>query len=212
VRRAVIRNVVVDLDGPILDGKKRHYTCYRVILESMGYPTLAVDEYWQLKRERTHPRDILARTGAQEYYDTFAAQWVEVIEDARVLPLDTIHAGALETLAAWASRPLRLILATLRQRKPNLYRQLDALELSRHFDEVVVCNAGEAKAQAVRVLALEPEHTVWIGDTEVDVSAARTLGMRSIAVTCGLRSEDFLCALHPDTLAASLPEVSAALQ
>jgi phosphoglycolate phosphatase-like HAD superfamily hydrolase len=47
---------------------------------------------------------------------------------------------------------------------------------------------------------------VWIGDTEVDVIAARIVGSRSVAVSCGIRSRSLLTTLNPDLV---VPRLSA---
>jgi phosphoglycolate phosphatase-like HAD superfamily hydrolase len=52
----------------------------------------------------------------------------------------------------------------------------------------------------------EVRRAVWIGDTEVDLCAARFLGCPAWMVTCGIRSAEFLQALRPDRLAASLAD------
>jgi phosphoglycolate phosphatase-like HAD superfamily hydrolase len=48
------------------------------------------------------------------------------------------------------------------------------------------------------------DRVVWVGDTEVDVAAARELGVRVCALTCGLRTKEYLVNLSPDYIEAGL--------
>ena len=45
---------------------------------------------------------------------------------------------------------------------------------------------------------------VWVGDTEVDVAAARELGVRVCTLTCGLRTEEYLVSVSPDCIEPDL--------
>lgn len=49
-------------------------------------------------------------------------------------------------------------------------------------------------------LAIDPKECVMIGDSEVDVATGRAAGVRSIAVSWGLRAVDILAAAGPDHL------------
>jgi phosphoglycolate phosphatase len=46
-----------------------------------------------------------------------------------------------------------------------------------------------------------------IGDTESDVKAGQILGLRTVAVTCGIRTKEFLQALNPDHIIDSMPQL-----
>jgi phosphoglycolate phosphatase-like HAD superfamily hydrolase len=54
---------------------------------------------------------------------------------------------------------------------------------------------------------LLPNQCLWIGDTEVDIEAARTFGCQSWAVTCGLRNETYLSTFAPDFLSTDLTTI-----
>jgi phosphoglycolate phosphatase len=152
----MIRNLVIDLDGPILDGRQRHYWCYKEILESFGARALSIDEYWAQKRERVHASDILAASGAAARYEDFHRTWSAQIELPEALGRDRVQAGARETLSLWHNRRLRIVVATLRRNKRNLYDQLDALGLSSFFNDVVPCDyepGDQGKAESVKALA-----------------------------------------------------------
>ena len=43
-----------------------------------------------------------------------------------------------------------------------------------------------------------------MGDTEMDIHAARELGVKVCALTCGIRSKEYLASLSPDLLEIDL--------
>lgn len=202
--------VIIDLDGPILDVRDRHCACYAEILRELGAEALAEERYWTMKRCGESPRAILSQSGADDRYDAFASRWLAAIESSEALALDHVHEGAVEALTRWRSSGKKLVLATMRHDARMLADQLSRLQLSRLFDEVLVCDpGGGASAKAGRVHDELPGecNAVWIGDTELDARAARLLGCPVVLVTCGLRDEAYLKSLAPDGLAGSLAAI-----
>ena len=208
----MIQTCILDLDGPLLDGRLRHYACYRAILDKYGYTPLDIDTYWQMKRERLDRRQQLAATNAEAIYEEFLRDWVELIEQPEFLSWDRIQPGVGEKLQQWRSQGVALVLATMRHSPEHLMQQLADLGIDKYLDEVVVCRhsaGGQGKTQQVkeRLPKLVPARCLWIGDTEVDIEAARALGCPVWAVTCGLRTAAYLRTLSPDYLSSSLLEV-----
>jgi phosphoglycolate phosphatase-like HAD superfamily hydrolase len=207
----VIATLVLDLDGPLLDGRQRHYRCYSDILRGRGHEPLPLEQYWTLKRSRVDRRRLLSMSDAIALYDDFLAEWLRLIETREYLALDRLQDGVIGILQGWKQDGRRLLLATMRHNRANLQWQLDTLGLSSYLDAVLMI-AGEGaaeKAAAVRPLlgAATAERAAWIGDTEIDIQAARSLDMRCCAVACGLRTEDYLASLSPDAL---VPDLTAA--
>jgi phosphoglycolate phosphatase len=211
----MIECLVLDLDGPILEGRERHYAVYSSILRDHGFEPLPPDEYWDLKRDRHDRREQLARSGAESIYDRFLAEWLERIEHPASLRLDGVQPGAAARLAEWKEDGRRILLATLRQHPENVRTQLNELGLAGYFEGIAVADYRLGSAGKVELLrrvagALDPATTLWIGDTEVDVSAARSLGCPVCAVSSGLRTAEFLKSLAPDFLHDRLADVELA--
>ncbi len=209
----MIKTIILDLDGPILDGKLRHYRCYSDILLENGFTPMPVDEYWGMKRQRIDRHRQLAVSGADGIYDDFLRAWMERIEGKKYLELDRPQPGAVQRLKEWKSSGIKLILATMRNNKSNLYWQLELLELLQLLDQVVAVgtSGGEtSKADAIKPYLKESSSApvLWIGDTEVDIKAARLLGVRVCAVGCGLRTPDYLSTLNPNYLVFDLREIN----
>lgn len=195
--------IVLDLDGPLLDGMFRHYRCYSDILADLGRQPVPVDIYWKMKRDRVSRRTLLELTDSLPFYDDFLGMWLQRIELKEYLSLDRIQNGVKDILAAWKDDKKRLILATMRNHSENLFWQLNSFGLAGYFDEVVVIgSSGKGKASEVAPFLAKTDlkQALWIGDTEMDVVAAKELGMKICALKCGLRNEAYLSSLSPDFL------------
>jgi phosphoglycolate phosphatase len=205
----MINTLILDLDGPILDGKLRHYQCYRDILMEHGFEPMPMDIYWEMKRQRKDRHSQLAVNGANGIYKEFLNAWLERIEQKKYLNLDQLQPGAFEKLKEWQTIGMDIILVTMRNSQDNLYWQLSVLNLTSLFNFIHV--VGTANRSTSKVSAVRPHveqagrsSVLWIGDTEVDAEAARVLGVTSCLVSCGLRVPEYLATLNPDYLLPGL--------
>ncbi|MBU1776205.1 MAG: HAD hydrolase-like protein [Gammaproteobacteria bacterium] len=183
------------------------------MLERHGYTPIAIDEYWEKKRDLLNRRDLLELSGAGKIYGVFLEDWLTMIEMPEMLALDKVQDGALECLRNWKRQGVALTLVTLRKNKSGLEAQLVATGLRPCLDAVFVCDhaeGGEGKAAAVRNLCSDGgsiRNTVWVGDTEADWAAARLLGCAVILVSNGLRSESYLKSLGGALVKPSIREL-----
>jgi len=190
-----IKQIFLDLDGPLLDGKARHYFCYTKILKENGFEPIGIEQYWEMKRAMGDRRTLLKASGAECIYDLFLTSWLALIETPEALAMDRVQEGAVDCLREFKALGLALTLVTMRKNKPNLEAQLTSTGLRPWLDDVYVCdhaNGGVGKADAVRTLlppGVTAENTLWIGDTEADWAAANSLGCRVLLLSNGLRSE-----------------------
>ena len=197
-----LKNIFLDLDGPLLDGKLRHYYCYKFILEKFNFTPVGIDEYWESKRALITRLDLLKMSDAEAIYDEFLSLWIGMIEGPEALALDTVQIGAFDSLERLRSLSIKLTLVTLRKNKSALDKQLETTELDKFLDNVLVCDhseGAEGKVNAVRSnfgIKGGLENALWIGDTEVDFMAAKSLGCPIILVANGLRNECYLRSLE----------------
>jgi phosphoglycolate phosphatase len=209
----MISMLVLDLDGPLLDGMRRHHRCYSDILQQRKFQPVPIELYWEMKRNRVSRRVLLEYSNALSLYDEFLDAWINRIETREYLALDRLQHNVTNVLLGWKQRELRLLLATMRNNSRNLAWQLDMLNLSRFFDDVVVVGSGhdganKAPEVKARMMGQRTDRVVWVGDTEVDVAAARQLGVRVCALTCGLRTKEYLVSLSPDYIETDLQSLA----
>jgi phosphoglycolate phosphatase-like HAD superfamily hydrolase len=208
----MIETIILDLDGPVLDGMYRHYQCYKDIMSENCFSALGMEVYWEMKRQRMDRHKQLSLNGADAIYDLFLENWKDRIEDKKYLSFDTLQPGVYQKLADWKASGVKIILVTLRNNALNLYWQLDSLNLTPMFDHIVPVGIGGqyvGKADAARHFISYgcSDRALWIGDTEVDISAARQLGVKVCAVNCGLRTGDYLATCEPDFLFRNITEI-----
>lgn len=184
--------VFLDLDGPILEGKYRHYACYADIIQKDGGKALSLDEYWKLKRKKTKRDEILRLSEYPKGYDDFFSQWLANIEKPKYLELDRLKPDAAETLYRWKETGISLYLVTLRQSKVNLLNELVRFNILRALDEILCCDyrIKQSKLLAIQKANLHAE--VFIGDTEQDEETAKALHIPFFAIVSGLREKQLL--------------------
>jgi len=153
--------------------------------------------------------EILAATGADAIGSTFPSLWRERIEDVSFLGRDRLQPGVRHALATWHAQGHSIVVATMRQRADLAMEQLTSLGIGRFCLGLAVSDyrrGAIGKVEAVRSVTpgLQVKNTVWIGDTEVDIEAARYFGCPAWVVTCGIRDRSHLEAARPDVIAAGL--------
>lgn len=206
------QTIILDLDGPLLDGRDRHYACYQQILTECRFAPVSPDVYWQMKREPMDRERLLAASGAESIQEQFFKAWKERIELSEFLKLDRLQPGVTEKLEQWREQGIQLVLATMRGNQAGLSEQLEHFGLDAYLHQVAVCQhqlGGAGKAGLVRTLLpdLVPANCLWVGDTEVDAEAARAFGCPIWLVSCGVRSELFLAGLVPDFLSHDITSI-----
>lgn len=205
------RTVVLDLDGPVLETRRRHHEVYRDVLGALGGRPLPLARYWRLKRAGAPAAAVLEATGDARLAPRFRPAWEREIEAPGRLALDAVQPGARGAIAALRARGARVVIVTLRSNPGGLAAQLAALGLDREADRVLAVPHAEGpgpegKVRHLRAAlpGLAARDAIWIGDSEVDVSAARLLGCAVVAVACGVRDAPFLGRLRPDAIVPNL--------
>jgi len=182
----------LDLDGPLLDGKLKHYNCYREILSHYGGRQLPIDDYWEMKRTKVTRDIMLERSQFQASYELFLFEWINLIETEAFLQYDVLQDLVLETLALWQEKQYRIILVTMRKNRENLLQQLESFGISKYLDEILNCPFLQKNTKYQALKNHRFKKAVFIGDTEEDTSTAKLLGIPSIGITSGLRNAAFL--------------------
>jgi phosphoglycolate phosphatase-like HAD superfamily hydrolase len=205
------RWIFLDLDGPVLDVSRRYHQVHRGLVLRHGGRPLDREEYWDAKRNRVPEAGILARCGVSPEAET---ERLAEIEAPAHLALDRPWpwtGAALEELARWGS----LALVTLRRHPDRLADQLAALDLTRSFERIVA-GRGDGTSEAKAVLLRESgidwgPGSVLVGDTEVDIASGKALGLRTVALSCGIRAPHLLERWSPDALLSDLRDVPSML-
>ena len=208
----MIANIIVDLDGTLIENKNRHYQCYKDILTKLNQKPIDSNMYWQFVRNKVSKKAILRMSDSTMLHDNFMIEWFKRIESEEYLLFDIVHERVIQTLSLWKSKGVKIILSTLRQNKRALNDQLKFLNMFDFFDYICVSKNSNnfiRKANSVSNLKLDNlnrNNTVWIGDTEYDYLAAKHLKLKSCLVCNGIRTKKHNKKLGPDILLNTIAE------
>jgi phosphoglycolate phosphatase-like HAD superfamily hydrolase len=198
--------VVCDLDGTLLDVRRRYFEVYCDLAPTKRL--ISAERYWSLKRRGYSDRKIVALTvddaRALAAYDR---KRLRVIESARYLKLDTLVPGAEAVLADLAKR-FNLVIITARQEHRRLLEQLDALGISRHFAAILSTGLASGEQITIKktrlIRTLDVPVAAMIGDAASDIEIARRVCASSIAATYGIRTRAMLAKAKPDHFVNSI--------
>jgi phosphoglycolate phosphatase len=226
--------VFCDFDGPIVDVSDRYYSTYHQALTETAefyrefstplanqtqLTVLTKAQFWQMKQNRVPDREIAGQSGlTDEKIDFFLQRVIEVVNSAHLLHQDKIQPGVTWALGLLRSQGCKLILVTLRDRDEAI-RILEQYGLRQLFSgiygtdnsQAAYQNYAEVKTQLLekamrehQVTQMDADWSWMIGDTEADLLAGRAMGIPTIALTCGIRSERKLSQLQPTLVKADL--------
>lgn len=201
-------NIFFDLDGTLLDSRKRLYTLFQDLVPESK---LSIDEYWELKRNKINHKAILMErfNRTEDDFVLFEKEFLAKIESFDYLQFDTPVYGAYETLNSLA-RKNNLYIVTSRQSKKNVFDQLKKLDLYKYFNDILVTEHKCEKVELIGKLEYQRNDFI-VGDTGYDILTGLKLGVHTMAVSYGFLNRQKLEEYKPEFIVDSLPEVVAIL-
>ncbi len=214
--------IITDFDGPIMDVSERYYQVYQFCLSQISRPDqiihqLPKSEFWRLKRAQVPERQIGQMSGLDDMQAAeFARLRRQTVHTRPYLNYDTPIAGATETLEQIQALGIDLLVMTMR-RTSELEEAFSRCDLGRFFapdrryclseDYVKTTDVGDKPLLMQRAIAELPPAESWmVGDTEADIAAAKTHGLKVVSVLSGIRDRTQLSQHQPDWVAADLGE------
>jgi phosphoglycolate phosphatase-like HAD superfamily hydrolase len=213
--------IITDFDGPIMDLADRYYHVYQLCLAQVQEPEqpitiLTKAEFWAYKRAKVAEQQVGIASGlTPDQSEIFKQIRDRTAHQLQYLSLDRVIPGSIAALEQIQAAGVELIVMTLR-RTCELNVAFDQSGLDRFFspssryclkDDDLKQGDIQAKTQlmAQAMAELKPEPNTWmIGDTETDVIAAQTHGIKVIGVLSGIRDRDRLVQYQPDLIVADL--------
>jgi phosphoglycolate phosphatase-like HAD superfamily hydrolase len=218
--------LITDFDGPIMDVSERYYRTYLFCLSEMSRPDQAIQvlskaEFWQLKRSQVPEREIGQISGLdQSQTQAFAQLRRQTVHTLPYLIYDLPTPGAIATLEQAQQAGIEMVVMTMRRVK-ELNDAFDRFDLARFFppdrryclsnDYVKTTDVKDKPLLMERALAELPAaaDTWMVGDTEADIAAAKTHGVKVIGVLCGIRDRVQLMQYEPNAIADDLSDAIA---
>jgi len=201
-----MNRVFLDVDGPILDVSARYYAVHQAIAGD----SISRDFFWEQKRAGMGGREIVEHNGLAVSPDEYSRRWVAEIEAPQHMHLDVLQPGVLDAMHALRDFA-EVAFVSLRQDGEQLREQLIGLNVATRDDIVLTASPLEGHGPELKIdriqrryRSLDPDDAI-VGDTRIDLEAGKALGIRTIGVTCGIRTRTDLEKAHPTIIVANLP-------
>ncbi|MEL6779911.1 MAG: HAD family hydrolase [Cyanobacteria bacterium J06597_16] len=213
-----------DFDGPIVDVSERYYQTYRKGLlaiaqihhktggQALELDPLSKTQFWNMKQNRVADLEIAMRSGLPEaLFAPFMQQVTRMVNHPSLLRWDSLQPSAENALRHLQQCNVRLVLVTLRHPR-QVQDFLQAKGLEHLVDDVFgvadvtaayvnrVQQKCELLSEAIAQQKSQGHFTQdsWmVGDTEADVLAGQAMGLSTAALSCGVRSSEYLKKLSP---------------
>lgn len=194
----MLKAVLFDLDGTLLDTLPDLCACMNEALEKFGYPPITIEQTkkyvgngGRLFAERSLPESARART------DEFYAEYCKIHVSCGNLRTK-LYPFEEECLSALRSCGIRLAVVTNKsQAAADVLK--DTLLKPFAFDAVLGNRVGlpvkpdpAGALLVLKELGADPSEAAFVGDGETDVQTAKNAGMRSVSVLWGYRSRQEL--------------------
>jgi phosphoglycolate phosphatase len=204
--RSVLRSVLLDLDGTLIDSQPGIFASCLAALRALGHdPGEALD----IKRVIGPPleevlRDLLKAYGDERVGEAVAAYRAHYGENG--LFASEPYPGIGGALQDMRRAGLRIYLATSK-REVFARRILENLKLATYFDAIYGSVPGGKLDHKPELLAhilaeqdISASHSLMVGDRRHDIAGAHAVKMRAIGVLWGYGSRDELEAAGADRL------------
>jgi HAD superfamily hydrolase (TIGR01509 family) len=215
-----VLSVMFDLDGTLIDSLNVYYKVVMVAFEKLNLPPLSKDKIYaavedgQFIWERVLPagklveKEALIQRGimfAREAYPEIFRREVDFFE------------GVPELLVAIRALDIKIgiVTATPRDNMAEKERLLTENGVAKYIDTIVTNDdapqpkpAPDTILECCRRLSVPPEHSLFVGDTHVDMRAGKAAGTMTAAVLTGFDNRETLQRTTPDVILNQVSDLS----
>jgi len=200
----MIRTVLFDLDGTILDTNELIFQSFEYVWERKAWPTITRERLTPYMGGKLH--DMFRETAGVET-DEDIAELISLYREYNWAHHDELVRGfpnVREVLAELRAGGVRMGVVTTKIRKTS-EMGLALCGLSEFFETLVtiedVANAKphpEPVRKALAAMGADAESTLMVGDSAADLLSARAAGVRSVAVGWSIKRKEDLMRCEPD--------------
>ena len=208
----MIKNIVFDVDGTLLDSKRDIAGAQLWVLQQLGvenfteedlYPHIGKtlqETFTLLLPDRLHPKIPEAAIMYRDYYRPRA------LENTKLFP------GVKETIEILRIEGINLATATIKSSETTK-RILTHFGIAENFSQLQGTDGMPHKPNPAILNKILKEQcwlyseTLMVGDTDRDVLTGKNAGVATCGVTYGTCSRDQLLAVRPDWIIDSFPQI-----
>ncbi len=210
----MIKAIIFDMDGTLVDSEKLHYQSWKIVLENHGVPSFSFEEF--LGYVGTSNEKIATEYHAAYNLKQTSAALVTEKQQLHLKKLDEVEAmPGIFTVIHRFKEKLRLGIASS-SHLIELQRIINVLNLEGIFEHIIGGDMithrkphPEIYQRSCALFGLSPEQCLAIEDSEPGVTAAKTAGLYTIAIPNALSSHhDFSQA---DLVLSCIDQINATL-
>jgi len=198
-----IAGIVFDCDGVLFESRAANLAYYNTVLEAFGELPVDPLDYARAHLCHTAASPEVFRVLLGEDRAAAALEAARLLDYRRFIPA---MQPELEVTGVLAELSTRFPLAVATNRGSSMHEILEHFRLTSYFQVVVTSRDvprpkpyPDMLIEAARQLALRPEELLFVGDSELDQSAAMTAGVRFVAYRNDLQT-DIKIASHQQLL------------
>lgn len=198
--------IIFDLDGTLLDTLEDLRDSVNVALEKYELPTRSLEEIRRFVGNGLRNLMIQAVESGEDYpafeeLFVFFKEYYKIHCNEKTAPYE----GIMELMKELKEREIKMAIVS-----NKFDAGVKALN-DQYFSEYVQVAIGEREGirrkpapdsveEAIRLLGVEKEDCMYVGDSDVDIVTANNAGIPCISVIWGFRDEDFLRGKGADTI------------
>ncbi len=195
-----MKTILFDFDGTIADSFEAVLAITNRLALEFGYPPTTPDDVPRLRRLSS--REVIRQSRVSPYrlpWLLHRLRWELQQEISSLQPI----AGMPEVLKVLKQQGNRLGIVTSNS-TDNVVAFLQRQNLRQTFDWVetglTVFGKGRLIRRVIRDNNLSRDQVIYVGDETRDIEAAKSIGVKVIAVGWGFNSPEILAAYHPNAL------------
>jgi pyrophosphatase PpaX len=206
----MIDTILFDLDGTIIDTNELIITSFMNVLEVQGLSPLTREQIIP-KMGLTLERQLQLFSGQDDVMPLIQTyrSYNDIYHDEMVHPFPQV----IEVIQSLHGRGIHMGVVTTKNR-PGTLKVLEMFGLLEYMDSVVtVIDVKNPKPhpepvlKAVKELGSDPLKTLMVGDSPVDIQAAKAAGVLSAGVAWSLKGEDELKKYEPEYMLHSMSDL-----
>lgn len=188
VTKIVKKRIAFDLDGTLLDSRKRHEIVMSDVLKKYNIEIDTSDLVSYKSYGFNNIDWLLAKGISEKKAREINKDWISSIEEFKYCQNDVLYQNVVEVLRK-LSKENDLFLITARKNKENAYKQINQLGIKQYFAGISIVDSCNNTPQLKSVELNKYRINYFIGDTESDYTAACLENCVFYAISCGFRNK-----------------------
>jgi pyrophosphatase PpaX len=184
---SVVRAVIFDLDGTLIDSNWVHLQCWRGALKTLGLQARDQEVIDKLGLSTVDIAESLAASHDEQTVAKLVELESQLFENAWRLEVKPRY-GALEMLRIMKARGVKSAVASS-NKNDRISRTVKYFGMDLLLDTIVGSDEVEAGKPdpalvmtAINKLRVMPEETIYVGDSKYDIEAGRAAGAQTALV------------------------------